>query len=196
MDRKTTTPSSETHAFWRLKRLREVKGVTLEDLAQQTGLTKSFLSKVERGVSMPSIATVLKIADAFKVSAGNLFSSTESREDLVVVRKNERKPFTGRRFKAGNRYETIAPGHIHGMYEAFIDHPPFEEPPNYERAQHRGHEMLFVVRGRINVAFPHESMNLDEGDSVVFSGHIPHRVLSLRPKRAEILVIVTNEPKA
>jgi transcriptional regulator with XRE-family HTH domain len=74
MDRKTTTPSSETHAFWRLKRLREVKGVTLEDLAQQTGLTKSFLSKVERGVSMPSIATVLKIADAFKVSAGNLFS--------------------------------------------------------------------------------------------------------------------------
>src|SRR6185295_8835979 len=103
MEKKTVTRSSDTHAFWRLKRLREVKGVTLEDLAQQTGLTKSFLSKVERGISMPSIATVLKIADAFKVSAGSLFSSTESKDDLMVVRKNERKPFTGRRFKAGNR---------------------------------------------------------------------------------------------
>ena len=193
MDKKTATRSSDTHAFWRLKRLRAMKGITLEDLAQQTGLTKSFLSKVERGLSMPSIAAALKIADAFKVSVGSLFGSAESPQDFVVVRKNERKPFTGRRFKAGNRYETLAPGHVHGMYEAFIDHPPFDEPPNYERAQHRGHEMLFVVKGRINVAFPHESVNMDEGDSIVFSGQIPHRVLSLRPRRAEILVIVTNE---
>jgi transcriptional regulator with XRE-family HTH domain len=193
MDKKTATRSLDMHAFWRLKRLRELKGVTLEDLANQTGLTKSFLSKVERGISTPSIATMLKIADAFKVSAGSLFTAAESTHDFVVVRKSERKPFTGRRFKAGNRYETLAPGHVHGMFEAFIDHPPFDEPANYERAQHRGHEMLFVVKGRINVAFPHQSLNMDEGDSIVFSGQIPHRVLSLRPRRAEILVIVTNE---
>lgn len=185
--------SRDTHAFWRVKRLREHKGVTLESLAQQTGLTKSFLSKVERGVSMPSIATALKIADAFEVSVGALFSASEPAQDFAVVRKKERKPFTGRRFKAGNRYETIAPGHMHGMYEAFIDHPPFDEPPNYERAQHRGHEMLFVIKGRIDVAFPHQSVKLAEGDSIVFSGRIPHRVLSLRPNRAEILVIVTND---
>jgi mannose-6-phosphate isomerase-like protein (cupin superfamily) len=89
--------------------------------------------------------------------------------------------------------EALAPGHLHGMYEAFVDHPPFDEPPNYQRAQHRGHEMLFVIKGRIDVAFPTQAVKLDEGDSIVFSGQIPHRVLSLRPKRAEILVIVTND---
>ena len=114
---------------------------------------------------------------------------------FAVARKKERKPFSGSRYKASHRYEAIAPDHIHGLYEGFIDHPPFDEPANYERAQHRGHEMLFVVKGGIDVAFPHESVKLDEGDSIVFSGRIPHRVLSLRPKRAEVLVIVTNDPK-
>jgi transcriptional regulator with XRE-family HTH domain len=187
--------TDDTHAFWRLKRLRALKGITLEDLAQRTGLTKSFLSKVERGRSMPSIATALKIADAFQVSASELFGTAESAQDFAVVRKSERKPFSGKRFKAGHRYEAIAPGHFHGLYEAFIDHPPFDEPSNYQRAQHRGHEMLFVIKGKIDVAFPTRSVKLSEGDSIVFSGQIPHRVLSVRPGRAEILVIVTNDPK-
>jgi transcriptional regulator with XRE-family HTH domain len=189
------TRPDNTHAFWRLKNLRGLKGVTLEDLAQRTGLTKSFLSKVERGKSMPSIATALKIADAFEVGVGDLFGASETAKDFAVVRKTERKPFSGRRFKAGHRYEAIAPGHFHGLYEAFVDHPPFDEPPHHQRAQHRGHEMLFVIKGKIDVAFPHQSVKLEEGDSIVFSGQIPHRVLSLRPKRAEILVIVTNDRK-
>ena len=169
--------------------------MTLEDLAQRTGLTKSFLSKVERGKTTPSIATALKISDAFQVGVGELFGAEKPSQDFAVVRKAERKPFGGRRFKAGHRYEVLVPSHFHGLYEAFIDHPPFEEPPNYQRGQHRGHEMLFVIKGRIDVAFPNQSVTLDERDSIVFSGQIPHRVLSLRPSRAEILVIVTNDQK-
>lgn len=183
----------DTHAFWRLKRLRGLKGVTLEELAKRTGLTKSYLSKVERGVSVPSIATALKIADAFEVGVGDLFGATAARNDFVVVRKGERKPFPGRAAKAGHRYEAVVPGQVHGLFETFVDHPPFEVPSDYKNAQHRGQEMIFVVKGRIDVVFPHASVKLAPGDCMVFNGQIPHRVLSLRPQRAEILVIVTNE---
>ena len=190
---KTDSSKTESHAFWRLKRLRELKGVTLEQLAERAGLTKSYLSKVERGLSVPSIATALKLADAFEVGVGELFGASEGNRDFVVVRKEERKPFPGRGANAGHRYEAIAPGQVHGLYEAFIVHPPFKVPPNYEKAQHRGQEMLFVVKGKIDVAFPHTSVKLAEGDSMVFSGQIPHRVLSIRPQRAEMLVIVTRD---
>lgn len=183
---------AESHAFWRLKRLRELKGVTLEQLAERTALTKSYLSKVERGISVPSIATALKIADAFEVGVGELFGSTAATNDFVVVRKDERKPFPGRAAKAGHRYEAIVPGQAHGMFETFVDHPPFEVPPDYKKAQHRGQEMIFVVKGRVDVAFPHASVKLAPGDCMAFGGQIPHRVLSLRPQRAEILVIVTS----
>ena len=181
------------HAFWRLKRLRELKGVTLEELAARSGLTKSYLSKVERGISVPSIASALKIADALTVGVSELFGVGTADKDFVVVRKKERQAFSGRREKAGHRYEAITPGQAHGLFETFVDHPPFEEPRGYKRAQHRGQEMVFVVRGKIDVAFPHTSAQLGPGDCILFSGHVPHRVLSLGPQRAEILVIVSAE---
>ena len=183
---------AESHAFWRVKRLRELKGVTLEQLAERTGLTKSYLSKVERGVSVPSISTAIRIADAFETGVGDLFGVTASSNDLVVVRKKERKPFSRKGASAGYRYEAIAPGQTHGLFEAFVVHPPFEEPPDYKTGQHSGQEMIFVVKGRVDVTFPHSSVKLDSGDCMVFSGQIPHRVLSRRPTRAEALIVVTS----
>jgi transcriptional regulator with XRE-family HTH domain len=185
--------TTDSHAFWRLKRLRELKGVTLEQLAARSGLTKSYLSKVERGMSVPSIASALKIADALAVGVSELFGVGATDKDFAVVRRKDRQQFRGRGEKAGHRYEAITPGQAHGLFETFVDHPPFEEPRGYKRAQHRGQEMLFVVKGRIDVAFPHASAQLGPGDCIVFSGQIPHRVLSLRPQRAEILVIVSTE---
>lgn len=181
------------HAFWRLKRLRETKGVTLEELASRSGLTKSYLSKVERGISVPSIATALKLADAFQLGVGDLFGAADSSKDFTLVRRNERKPFNRRGEKFGHRYEAIAPANTRGLFEAFVDHPPFAVPSGYKPAQHRGQEMIFVVKGRVEVNFPHTEIKLDVGDSLVFSGRLPHRVLSLRPARAEILVIVTSD---
>jgi transcriptional regulator with XRE-family HTH domain len=184
---------TQSHAFWRLKRLRELKGITLEELAARTGLTKSYLSKVERGVSVPSISTALRVAEAFETGVGDLFGVTASNNDFVVVRRDERKPFSRKGANTGYRYEAIAPGQTHGLFEAFVVHPPFEEPPDYKRSQHPGHEMLFVVKGRIDVTFPHTSVKLAAGDCMVFGGQLPHRVLSVRPQRAEALVVVTGD---
>src|SRR5688572_11955983 len=89
---KKTIGITQSHAFWRLKRLRELKGITLEELAARTGLTKSYLSKVERGVSVPSISTALRLAEAFETGVGDLFGVTVSNNDFVVVRKDDRKP--------------------------------------------------------------------------------------------------------
>lgn len=184
---------THSHAFWRLKRLRELKGITLEELAARTGLTKSYLSKVERGVSVPSVSTALRLAEAFETGVADLFGVTVSNNDFVVVRKDDRKPFSRKGATNGYRYEAIAPGQTHGLFEAFVVHPPFEEPPDYKRSQHPGHEMLFVVKGRVDVLLPHTSVKLSAGDSMVFSGRMPHRVLSVRPQRAEALVVITSE---
>ena len=184
---------THSHAFWRLKRLRELKGITLEELAARTGLTKSYLSKVERGVSVPSVSTALRLAEAFETGVADLFGVTVSNNDFVVVRRDDRKPFSRKGATNGYRYEAIAPGQTHGLFEAFVVHPPFEEPPDYKRSQHPGHEMLFVVKGRVDVLLPHTSVKLSAGDSMVFSGRMPHRVLSVRPQRAEALVVITSE---
>lgn len=188
--------TTELHAFWRLKRLRELKGVTLEQLATRTGLTKSYLSKVERGMSVPSIATALKLADAFEVGVGDLFGAKTQGNDFVVVRKDQRTPFSRKGGqKAGYRYEAIAPGLAHGLFEAFVMHPPLEYHPDRQRFQHRGQELIFVLKGRMEVYFPHSTVKLAAGDCIIFNGQLPHgtRSVSVGSQRAEAFVIVTNE---
>ena len=188
------TETFEPHAFWRVKRLRELRGLTLEQLAQRTRLTKSFLSKIERGVSVPSIATALSLAEAFDVRVGDLFGSAAVPGDFVVVRRQQRKAFNRRNGEqAGYRYEAIAPGAAHGLFEAFVMQPPFQVSSREKRFEHAGQEMIFVLSGKIEVSLPQENIVLNTGDCITFSGRLPHQSRSVGKGLAEALVLVTNE---
>ena len=79
--------------YIRLKLLRKKLGVTLEALAEKSGMTKSYLSKVERGLNTPSIATALKLAKALNVKVEELFSEDKvSLDSYSLVRSHERQP--------------------------------------------------------------------------------------------------------
>ena len=187
-----TQEKSRHHAFWRLKRLREIKGLTLEELEERTGLTKSYLSKVERGLSVPSVAMALKLAGAFDVNVDDLFGVNESEKDYVVVRKQQRKPFA-RKGQKTSRLEAITSGLAHGLFEAFITHPPRARPPNEKRFQHKGQELLFVLKGEVEMSFPHTSVKLSPGDCLLFNGRLPHHTLSVGKGVAEALIVVTSD---
>jgi transcriptional regulator with XRE-family HTH domain len=180
-------------AFWRVRRLRELKGFTLEHLADRTGLTKSYLSKVERGVSVPSVAAALKLADAFEVNVGDLFGVSAPEKDYVVVRKDQRKPFTRPGQKSAARLEAVTPGLAHGLFEAFVTHPPHKRAPNDKRVQHRGQELVYVLKGEMEMSFPHTSVRLSAGDCLVFNGRLPHHTLSVGKQAAEALIVVTSD---
>lgn len=80
----------------RLKLLRKKLGVTLEVLAEKSGMTKSYLSKVERGLNTPSIAAALKLARALNVNVEELFSEDSARLDnYSLVRSDQRQLLSG-----------------------------------------------------------------------------------------------------
>src|SRR3546814_16868364 len=83
---------------FRLKALRRQYQFSLEQLSQRTGLTKSYLSTLERGVSEPSISTVLKLAQAYEIGVSQLIGTGEGGESeaISVVRRNERAPPIGK----------------------------------------------------------------------------------------------------
>ena len=189
-----STSAPEPHAFWRVKRLRERQNLTLEALAERSGLTKSYLSKVERGISVPSIATAMKLASVFEVAVGDLFGVDPNASDFVVVRKDQRKPFDGRRGQgAGYRYEAIAPGVTQGLFEAFVMEPPFGASAGHSSFEHSGEEMIFVLKGKIELSLPNQRVLLEPGDCVIFSGRLPHSSASVGKQKAEALVIVTSD---
>jgi transcriptional regulator with XRE-family HTH domain len=73
--------------------LRSAKGWTLEELAERSGLSKPFLSRLESGDRQPSIAAVLTLARVFGVPMGSLFESGRMMK-AVWSFASVRRPFT------------------------------------------------------------------------------------------------------
>jgi len=57
----------------RMKELRSAKGITQEDLAGLTGLSRQYIGDVERGMRNISLANIEKIATAFQITLPELF---------------------------------------------------------------------------------------------------------------------------
>lgn len=173
----------------RIRFMRRQRAMSLEELAGAAGLTKSFLSKLERGLSVPSIATALKLAASFGVSVGALLGEEEGSETVCIVRKGERRAFM--RAGSGYNYEMLAaPKRLKSM-EPFVMRPPFEFQ-NDRLFDHVGEEFILVLSGAIEVEFPNRRVKLKAGDSLYFDSHLPHRSRSLGQALAEALVVVTG----
>jgi len=171
----------------RVKLLRRQRAWSLEELGERTGLTKSYLSKVERGVSVPSIAVAIKLARALQVDVEALFSDESSASEIMVTRAAERMGFADAE-EAPSEVQSIAGAGSKRMLP-FVMLPPAEYAP--ASRHHEGEELLFVHKGTAEIEFPNQTIKLRAGDSVYFNALIPHRVRSVSANQAEVLIVVS-----
>ncbi|MCD2153266.1 XRE family transcriptional regulator [Rhodococcus sp. IEGM 1406] len=176
-------------AFLRTHRRRA--GLTLEGLAEQTGLTKSYLSKVERGISTPSIAVALKIARVLDADVGQLFSDSMEGNAMTIVRAKDRVIDPASSVQS-SVYDPIAPSMVGKAMQPFVVHPASAMGPKF--MDHTGEEFVFVHSGSVEFEIPGQTMHLDAGDSLYFDANTPHRMRSVSADRAVVLVVVYDNP--
>lgn len=172
----------------RLKLLRKKLGISLEALAEKSAMTKSYLSKVERGLNTPSIAAALKLAKALNVKVEELFSEDNaSLDSYSLVRSHERQLLSGTEASPG--YAVLAHQVSERSLLPFIIYPPSEFSDKTFK-EHRGEEFLFVHEGRVEVDFMNERVILERGDALHFNAQKPHRIRSVGEVQAQLLVVV------
>lgn len=186
----TTATGEAPPLGMRIARLRKLNGLTLEALARLAGITKGYLSKVERGASEPSISTVLKLAGALGLSAGELLDELEASDDVVVVRPTDRVPFARAKGREGYVYEAIAAHRANKVMTPFIMRPPVQDGGPLQLVEHAGEELIHVISGAIELVFEDRRVLLQPGDSAYFNASVPHRSRSIGPEPAEALVVV------
>jgi transcriptional regulator with XRE-family HTH domain len=171
----------------RLKLLRKKLGMTLEMLAEKTGMTKSYLSKVERGLNTPSIAAALKLARALNVNVEELFAEEQpGRAATAWCAVPSARPCR-RWARAGVRGLTSQVGQRSLL--PFLIQPPSEfSDPTFK--EHQGEEFLFVHAGQVEVDFMSERVLLEQGDALHFNAQTPHRLRSVGATPAQLLVVV------
>lgn len=169
-----------------LRAVRTQRGLTLEALAAQTGLTKSYLSKIERKQSTPSIAVALKVAKALDVDVGRLFSDEAAQEKIAV----DRAPATA----DGDRYRALASSLLGKSMSPFVVRPT-AAPADDPRPEHGGQEFLFVHDGSVELRYGDQTLTLGAGDSAYFDASVSHTLRAVGNQAAEV-VVVAHEPGA
>jgi transcriptional regulator with XRE-family HTH domain len=152
----------------RLRALRDERGFTLVQLGQRVGLSASYLSQVERGVTTPSLSRLTAIATALDVEVRFFFEDEVS--SPRVVRSNQ-----GKRLK--NTTDTVVeflsadlPGRDIQPYRVICK-------PGASRDQlptHPGEEFFFVLQGQLTVTVGGETFVLEAGDSIHYQALQPH----------------------
>jgi len=174
----------------RVRFLRSRADMTLDQLAARSRLTKSFVSKIERGLSVPSISTAMKLSESFGLTVGQLLGEEQYEDAVCVVRKGQRRRFMRAGSSSGYNYEMIAAGKRFKTMEPFVMYPPTEFQHN-RMFQHPGQELIFVLSGTVEVQFADRTVLLNKDDSVYFDAHVPHRSRSVGKAPAQALVVVT-----
>jgi transcriptional regulator with XRE-family HTH domain len=169
-----------------LRAVRRQRGLTLQSLAEQTGLTKSYLSKIERRQSTPSIAVALKVARALDVDVAQLFSDEPADEKIAVDRAGDRK-------HSPERYVPLAPKVLGKSMSPFVVRPT-ETSSDDPHPTHDGQEFVFVHAGRVDLDYGDRTIELAAGDSAYFDASVSHTFRAVGVAAAEIVVVAHHEP--
>ena len=177
-----------------IKELRKQKKITLQQLADLTGLTKGYLSKIERAKKAPPYSTLNKIAMALNVDAASLLGDNFNQSHdkrISFTRKHKRKRIEQLGSIAdgslyGYRYEALSHDKHGKNMEPYIIEPAFEDEVLF---QHEGEEFMFVLEGKHEFIYGGETYIMEKGDSVYFDAAVPHTGKSLGKKKAKILAV-------
>lgn len=159
-----------------IRALRTEKALSLSQMALAASIDKGYLSRVERGLKVPSVAIILRISTVLGVSAAQLFGAAEDHELLFVTRADDRNDLTA---DDGNYHmRLLTQSDSSSGLEVFLMFPPdtLSDEPD---AEHRGEELLYVVEGQVEIIFPDDNLVLHKGDSVQFPGPLRHQVRRL-----------------
>lgn len=189
----------------RVKKLRNDRNLTLQDVANFTGFSKALISQIENNVVMPPISTLSKIAKVLNVKMTYFFEEEIDYSDYYIVRKNERKFVFKEGAKHGYLYEELAHIKNNDIFETFI---VTIKPGTSEKKlfSHEGYEFMFLSEGGISLYLNNEKIILKEGDSIAFNSKIPHyaesisgdssKILSVRMKGQDIKEVIRKAAKA
>ncbi|MDD8048223.1 MAG: XRE family transcriptional regulator [Thomasclavelia sp.] len=170
----------------KLKRLRLKNGLTMEELANRSEVTKGFVSQLERDLTSPNVAALADILEALGTNLQEFFSEEE--ENQIVFNSddffiNEQDDFT---------INYIVPNaQKNHMEPILINIKPSQKSMFIN--PHEGEEFGYVLSGSITLCFGEERYKVKKGETFYLAGNKGHYLLNNQSKEAKV-IWVSNPP--
>jgi transcriptional regulator with XRE-family HTH domain len=197
-----------------LSRRRRELGLSMSDLARKIGVSPSMVSQIEKGRTLPSVATLFSLAAALGATVDTFFSAPDTggldgnenglgetrreaaqkteaapgnaRERMYVVRKGHRASVD---IKGGVRWERLTPSALDEVDFLELVYEPHAES-DAALYRHPGMEMVLVLEGRLDILIGFERYELAVGDSIQFASSLPHRYVNPGNKPARAVTAI------
>jgi transcriptional regulator with XRE-family HTH domain len=163
--------------------------MSLGDLAAIVNTSRSFLSQVEQGKTLPSLGTLKAIAAALTVTVGSLIDEPQDVDAGPVVRAGERSKID--QLQPGIAIEALTHKDIHKIMQPMILKLEPNATSGHERYVHKGQEFAHVLSGQVDLEIEGAVHHLEVGDSIYFDSSRPHRFMNPTSQETHVLWVVT-----
>ena len=180
----------------KIKGLRETKNLTLEEIAERSGLSVEQIQSIENDVNLPSLGPLIKIARALGVRLGTFMDDNDALGP-IVCRAKDREKDSSISFSNGApdarkhmEYHPLAQQKAGRHMEPFVIDINPEENPNFQLSDHEGEEFIYVMEGEVELVYGKETYHLTEGDTIYYDSIVKHHLHGAPGKSAKILAVV------
>ena len=176
---------------------RKEKGWSIKKMSEMSGLSTGMISQIERGLSLPSLKSLMMLATTLDVPIARFFNAPspapEVESSIYVVHKNERPLL--KLTPLGLTKQNLAP-ELPGIMEFFEVKlmPGGSSGPEF--FPHAGEKAGLVLQGRIRLWLNDSPTMVEEGDSFRFPSDLPHRFDNPGRREAHMVWILVNTEKS
>ncbi|WP_042349723.1 helix-turn-helix domain-containing protein [Bacillus massiliigorillae] len=165
-------PIQETIAN-NLAKLRKSRALSLDQVAELTGVSKAMIAQIEKGKSNPTVTTLWKIANGLQVS----FSVFMKEEDKPVVTKININELTPMIDDDGNYLVySVFPYNPEKKFEIYTVN--LQAGHSHRANQHLGEEYILMKSGTLTLRVQDEEYILLEGEAISFTANIVHSYIN------------------
>ena len=183
------SPTNEVRIGSKLRAARKAHGYTLDQLAAASGLTKGFLSRIERDETSPSVASLIRLCEVMSIEVGSLFTTP----DIALVRRSEAPAIN--LGGTGVNEQLMTP---RGQSALQLVHSSIEPGGTGGSDLYTINcevEVLYVLKGTIELILIDRRHRLTAGDALTFNGGEPHTwVNASQTRAAEVVWVLVPAP--
>jgi transcriptional regulator with XRE-family HTH domain len=160
-----------------IRERRQAQGMSLSQLAEQAGVSTSFVSQVERGIANPTLSSLKSLVGALNFSVGALLESTVppgavgGDNEIAVLRAGERRRIVYPGTKIAN--ELLSPNLQKRMEIIWVEAAPGQGSGGHPHV-HEGEEAGIVISGAMKFKVNGEETVLNARDAIYFPSTNPH----------------------
>lgn len=173
----------------KIRETRVRQQMKLHEVAEAAGISKGLLSRIENGRTIPSLSVLILIIQALRVSMPSFFEGIDAAEEALWVHK----PASA--YTASQAEDSVGSFHEHilsqnlsnvAMQAAILTLEPKAEG---KPVTTDGYEFRYMLRGEVQYRLGADTVLLQEGDTLLYNGKIPHMPLNRSDKAVSLLAI-------